>query len=127
VKGVGSGEWGRRAVVQARWVLAPGRDQGWLLCEGQLCGRQTRDGERWCDRVALARLPLHTRIVLYLTFASPRAVSRLELGDVCGVPATANLLTLLKPELAAGVVLRYATLPDGDVYYTCGSAMPLIP
>jgi hypothetical protein len=116
----------RRSVVQARWVLAPGGAEGWLLCEGQVCGRQTREG-RWCETAALARFPLYARVVIYLTFVSPRAVSRLELGDVCGVPADANLLTLLKPELAAGVVLRYATLPDGDVYYTGGSAMPCVP
>jgi hypothetical protein len=116
----------RRAVVQARWVGAAAGVQGWLLCEGHLCGRQTREG-RWCDMAALARLPLHARIVTYLTFASPRAVTRLELGDVCGVPAMANLLTLLGPELACGVVLRYCTLPDGDVYYTCGSEMPCLP
>jgi hypothetical protein len=110
-----------RAVVQARWVLAAGGEQGWLLCEGVLCGRQTQGG-RWCDTAVLARLALPQRVVAYLTFASPRAVTRLELGDVCGVPARENLLTLLKPELAAGVVLRYCTLPCGTVYYTCGHA-----
>jgi hypothetical protein len=114
----------RTVAVQARWVLAAGGAHGWLLCAGQVCGRQTNDGSRWCDTAALARLPLPQRVVTYLTFASPRSVTRLELGEVCAVPKTANLLTLLRPELAAGVVVRYCTLPDGDVYYTCGTAHP---